>query len=221
MADLSKITLPNGQTYDIKDAVARAAISKHTTYEVVAELPTASSATLDSIYLVPISSSDAPNNAYKEYITIRQGEDPNYTYKWEQIGTTEVDLSDYSHTGHTHTYTKVGANTNDAKITPTGTVSQPAITVAVTNTSDADITPYSMSSAGSYTASNYTPEDYIVTDEVLIITKSSYTKESVTLPSRVQMKISASSSQPTFTGDELTHSHGIPTSTGTSGTNSK
>ena len=450
MADISKLALPNGTIYDIKDAVARAAISKHTTYQVVAELPIASAETLDAIYLVRnttsgdevetrdhvinnITSEDLqtnggvsysvddvshivsvnegnsstdpsgsycyvtselileggvayrltglitedtvynPNNVtiewqvvevtssgekvvatdsqgygdtfkakantnylvrlyvgygmsfmedtefpmptlyqasyvthdyYDEYITLRSGDYPNYTYAWEHIGSTQGDFANYSRQGHTHTVTtNVSVENHSYKpagtvsqptfngtkatisvsgtpegtvskptftgtqgsvsvsgkatgtvskptftgtegnlsvsgtaegtilltrsasgdgedITPEGTVSTPTITPTVKNTSGTVITPYSMSSAGSYTASqwtagsytasSYTPETYTVNDEVLTITASSYTKEtvtmptytkeSVTLPSRTQMVITATSSQPTFTG---------------------
>lgn len=58
--------------------------------EVVSTLPTASANTMYKIYLVP-----APNsfnqNVKDEYITLQNGS--NYT--WEQIGSTEIDLSSY------------------------------------------------------------------------------------------------------------------------------
>lgn len=75
-------------------------------------LPTASADTMGAIYLVP-NSGTAPN-VKDEYITVRSGTDPNFTYAWELIGTTEVDLSNYVQKGtysssagssHTHTAT--------------------------------------------------------------------------------------------------------------------
>lgn len=58
--------------------------------EVVNTLPTASANTMYKIYLIP-----APNsfnqNVKDEYITLQNGS--NYT--WEQIGSTEIDLSSY------------------------------------------------------------------------------------------------------------------------------
>ena len=63
---------------------------KQFTYESVGTLPTASASTMNKIYLVP-SSSSATQNIKDEYITIQDGS----TYKWEQIGSTAVDLSGY------------------------------------------------------------------------------------------------------------------------------
>lgn len=57
---------------------------------VVATLPTASAETMGKIYLVP--SSDAKTqNVKDEYITWLDGT----VYKWEKIGSTQIDLSDY------------------------------------------------------------------------------------------------------------------------------
>lgn len=52
----------------------------------------ASEETFHKIYLVPATGSAG---AYAEYITIRSGEAGSYSYAWEKIGTTEVDLADY------------------------------------------------------------------------------------------------------------------------------
>lgn len=65
------------------------------TYEVAAELPTASANTMYIIYLVPSTQSGVSQNAKSEYITIRSGVEGSYTYSWEKIGDTEVDLSGY------------------------------------------------------------------------------------------------------------------------------
>lgn len=63
-------------------------------YETVASLPTASADTMYKIYLVP-STNSATQNAKDEFITIRSGSEGSYTYAWEQIGSTTVDLSNY------------------------------------------------------------------------------------------------------------------------------
>lgn len=60
--------------------------------KVVASLPTASADTMYSIYLV---SKGEGKTGYTEHITLRSGEEGAYTYTWEEIGDTEVDLSDY------------------------------------------------------------------------------------------------------------------------------
>lgn len=62
----------------------------------VAELPEASAATFGlKIYLVP-SPNPAVENMKDEFITTRSGEEGAYTYAWEQIGSTAVDLSNYA-----------------------------------------------------------------------------------------------------------------------------
>lgn len=66
-------------------------------YEVVTELPEASESTLHKIYLVP---ADNPKikNVKDEFITIDNGASAETRYTWEQIGSTEIDLSAYSTT---------------------------------------------------------------------------------------------------------------------------
>lgn len=59
-------------------------------YEVVQSLPQASEETTNMIYLVP-SSNQGGNNYKDEYITINEGNQ----YKWELIGSTNIDLSEY------------------------------------------------------------------------------------------------------------------------------
>lgn len=61
---------------------------------VVQSLPTASASTMEKIYLVP-SPNPVTQNVKDEYITVRSGSEGSYTYSWEQIGTTAVDLSGY------------------------------------------------------------------------------------------------------------------------------
>ena len=53
----------------------------------------ASADTMYKIYMVP--SGDAAAGSYVEYITIRSGEAAAYTYKWEAIGNTKMNLSGY------------------------------------------------------------------------------------------------------------------------------
>lgn len=64
------------------------------TYIVVSELPTASAETMGIVYLVP-SEDPQTQNVKDEYITIRSGVEGSYTYSWEQIGSTAIDLSGY------------------------------------------------------------------------------------------------------------------------------
>lgn len=112
MADISKITLPSGNTYDIKDAVAREAIAggvsfivswNGTSTPVVADIPagvtvtyngttytgtmSANSSQLGAFYLV--RSSDTATDIYSEYVAV--GTTGSKT--WEKLGDTTIDLS--------------------------------------------------------------------------------------------------------------------------------
>ena len=68
------------------------------TFDVVvlgdAELPTASADTYHKIYLKTATGTGA-QNVYKEYITVRSGVEGAYTYSWELIGDTAIDLTGY------------------------------------------------------------------------------------------------------------------------------
>ena len=115
MADISKITLPSGNTYDIKDATARQLISGGVVFTVawdgvstptIANIPAgvvvtysstdytgtmaAAAGTMGTFYLVKTGTG---TNKYDEYVTVRTGTSGSYTYSWEKLGTQEVDLS--------------------------------------------------------------------------------------------------------------------------------
>lgn len=68
------------------------------TFDVVvlgdAELPTASADTYHKLYLKTATGTGA-QNVYKEYITVRSGVEGAYTYSWELIGDTAIDLTGY------------------------------------------------------------------------------------------------------------------------------
>ena len=101
MADISKITLPSGTTYNIKDSTARSeieAIAKAgLVFKIVETLPTASADTMGIVHLV--SHSHATGDTYDEFLTIKGGTEASPTYTWERIGNTDVDLSGYAEKG--------------------------------------------------------------------------------------------------------------------------
>ncbi len=129
MAYISKITLPNSSTYDIKDTSAWNEIG--TLYSMINEisgvglvitkvdaLPAASQETLGKIYLI----SDTTHNPstydiYDEYITIDNGEQATIRYTWEKIGNTDVSLDNYSAKGHKHSINKTTSNLNVLALT--------------------------------------------------------------------------------------------------------
>ena len=57
------------------------------------ELPTAGVNTMYILYLKPDVNAEA--GAYLEYITVRSGAEGAYTYTWEQIGSTEMDVTGF------------------------------------------------------------------------------------------------------------------------------
>ena len=73
------------------DSAIQAAVSGE--FVVAQSLPAASAETMHKIYFIPNGGS--AGNTKDEYITVRSGSAGSYTYTWEQIGTTEIDLSGY------------------------------------------------------------------------------------------------------------------------------
>lgn len=227
MANLTRIQLPNGVIYDIVDAGARDLIKLGIRYKIVSKLPDASADTMGIIYLLPVESKVA-EDVCEEYFTVANDDTEPITYRWERIGSTKIDLSDYSKKSHNHTVTSnvtlTGASYtpngnvsgtftgNEVNIavtgTPTGTISTPNITIKSDETGTvSDL--YSMDTNGDYRKSAFnagtTPITMEVSNEILIISNGiapSYTPESVTLPRR--KKIALTANNPTFTGDELT-----------------
>ena len=111
---ISKITLPNGQTYDIKDQEARDLIEElvsaglklkkstnaaDTPYgviwydhgtEIVGTLQ-AASADHSYIFLVP-DSTESGASKYIEYVTLNEGTEATPSWVWEALGSTDIDI---------------------------------------------------------------------------------------------------------------------------------
>ena len=112
MAEISRITLPSGNTYDLKDAVARQMIAGGISFilaytggvPVVANIPAgvvvkyqgtdyvgtlvASADTVAKFYLIKSTTQVEVLDVYDEYATIQDGD----TYFWEKIGDTALDI---------------------------------------------------------------------------------------------------------------------------------
>lgn len=181
MAEISKITLPSGSSYDLKDAVARDAIGRLNSFEYkvctsVSDTPqgvtwksgsttitgtlVASSSTLNKIYLVP--SENGTKDIFDEYITVNT---TGSTYVWEMFGNTDVHLSDLG--------ALAKKNSASGSYTPEGTVSQPTFTGTEKSVSVSG-TPSGTISVGSGTA-NYTPSG-TVSAPTIHVTPSTVTK---------------------------------------------
>lgn len=132
---------------------------------VVSELPTASADTMGKIYLVAISGSGTNN--YAEYVTVRTGTSPNYSYNWEKFGEVSgsglsVDWGDitnkpssFTPASHTH-----GNLSNDGKL---GTTSGKPV---ITTTGGAITTGSFGSTAGTFAEGNHTHSGYTTTSDV-------------------------------------------------------
>ena len=93
------------ETYSASQVDQMLAAIRQFQYEAVQTLPTPSAQTVGKIYLVP-STDPQTQNTKDEYITLTITEEGTTTYAWEQIGSTDIDLTNY--------YTKTQA---DAAIT--------------------------------------------------------------------------------------------------------
>ncbi len=165
MAEISKITLPSGNTYDIKDATARQMISggvsfiiawDGTTTPVADNIPagvvvtynetqytgtlSADSATAGAFYLVKSSSTPSSQtlDIYDEYVPIGTAGSKS----WEKIGDTQLNLTDVVtdvtlNKQVTDVVTGYSSPTSKSVIGASATfsVTQPTITVTPTTTS--------------------------------------------------------------------------------------
>lgn len=180
MPDISKITLPSGTTYDIKDAVARQMAGHGVSFTICTQASNtpygvtwdddgttitgtlvASEDTEGTFYLVPMHTET--KDIYAEYVTIEDGEN----FDWEKIGTTDIDLSNLGDLAY--------KDTASASYTPAGTVSQPTFSGS-SLTSTGTFTPsgsvsaptISVSSAGS-TATIHNPTKATVATAVTAV----------------------------------------------------
>lgn len=154
MADISKITLPSGTTYDIKDQVAREAIAGGVSFiiawdgastPVPANIPAGVKVTYNDVEYTGtlsaettgsgthaqtgafyfVKSGTQPNDFYSEYVPVGT-EGSKY---WEKLGDTQIDLSDV--------VTDVSLSKQTATVigsSATFTVTQPTIGLALGNT---------------------------------------------------------------------------------------
>lgn len=202
MADISKITLPSGTTYDIKDGVAREMISGLS--GAMHYLGTTTTSITDGASTNPISiggkSVTAKNGDVVIYST-REYVFSDSDSKWHEFGSTgslkALAFKDSASGNHTPSgsvsqpsFTGTEA-TISSSYTPAGTVSAPTITVTPNTTTVNSIT--AVGSLPNWTAS--------VADETLTIGWSAGTLPTKGSNTTVATGIkSATASQPTFSG---------------------
>ena len=238
MADISKITLPNGTTYEIKDAKARAAIggvtgAMHyigTTTTALSDGSTANPITIDGSSVTPASGDVAIYGSSEFVWSETEG-------KWREFGSTgslkalafkDSASASYTPSGSVSQPNFVGTKaTISADFTPEGKVSAPDINVTMNTTG---IKPFG--SAGTLPTCTLPALTASVSDETLVLVWSEGSFSAGTLPSAgasvtVATGVkSATASAPTFTGTEGTASAeytpqgtvGKPTFTGTNAT---
>lgn len=145
--------------YNVKDTEARTrlealdALVQSGVQIVIAEsLPTASADTMGKIYFIP-HTHEGSNDIYDEYLTFNAGSEGEPNYKWEKIGNTDIDLSDYSKKTHTHAVVP-NVTITGASYTPAGNVTLPSFSSSYSGTNAAVAT---VTSAGTgYTITNGT-----------------------------------------------------------------
>ena len=119
MPDISRIKLPSGNYYDIKDAVAREMISGGVSFIVgwdgtgtpdATKIPAGVKVTYNSteytgtlavasaqagaFYLIKSSTQAGVKDAYDEYVVVKPDTSDSTTWYWEKIGDTQIDLTD-------------------------------------------------------------------------------------------------------------------------------
>lgn len=238
MADISQIKLPDGQTYDIKDTIARNtlnAITDNGTFVIAwngsstptpANIPkdievvynnqtytgtlAGSSDTLKKFYLVKSAHSvNGISDIYDEYITIDHGASAATRYTWEKIGNTQIALS--SIVSNVTTTTKKLNTTTITGVSGSTTASK------VTITGDA---PQSVAT-GATTANNSTDawlKGWSVSNELLTlsgVSLTTVTPQSVSA-SNVTVPKAASSATTVATGGVSDNGSGASIVTGIS-----
>ena len=226
MADISKIVLPSGSVYNIKDEVARQMASDALSFTVCTDASTtpkdvtwndhgttvtgtlvASEDTTSSFYLVPFTTA-AGKDIFSEYVTVKQGN----VYSWEKIGTTDIDISNLGDLAYKDTasgnYTPEGtvsqptfsgdSLTSTGSFTPEGSVSQPSFT-GTSGSVSVSGTPSGTISVGSGTA-NYTPEGSVAAPTITVTpsTASKYVADSASGGGAVTPGSAASCTLPTL-----------------------
>lgn len=91
--------------------------------EVTDNKGTASSSTMNKLYLTPESTSEH-NDSYEIFVTVRTGTTGNYSYTWEKVDKARINLTGYSLDTHVHGNLtrdgKIGTNSDNFITTGTG-----------------------------------------------------------------------------------------------------
>lgn len=206
MAEISKITLPSGTTYDLKDATARAAIVGGTSFLGITttELTDGSEVTTIVVGGQDVTAVNGGMAIYQSKEFVYSSSDS----KWHEFGDT-TDLGDlaykdsasgnYKPEGTVSKPTFTGnAMTSTGSFTPDGTVSKPTFT-GTKGTVNVSGTPAGTISVGTGSA-NYTPAGSVAAPTVTVTPASStgYVASSATGGGAVTAGTAASATMPTL-----------------------
>lgn len=206
MADISKITLPSGTTYNIKDAKARediaaieSAIAGGVTFMGETTTPLTDGSTVSVIVI-------NGNNvtALKGYLVVYEGSEFVFD------GTKWIELGDLSALGQ-FAWVDVG----HASYTPAGTVSQPTftgsssnVTITVTDNTSGNYQPKGTVSQPTFTGSSTTSSGKFTPEGSVTVTTNGTTNRTATVSpassGTATYTPEGSVTQPTFSGSSLT-----------------
>ena len=174
MPEISKITLPSGTTYDIKDATARSAIAGGTSFLGITTTPLTDGASTSPIVI------DNENvNAINGGIAIYENKEFIYSSsdsKWHEIGDT-TDLGDLAY-----------KDTASGSYTPAGTVSQPtftgsssSVTITATDSTSGNYQPKGTVSQPTFTGSETTSTGSFTPAGSVTVTTNATTNKTATV----------------------------------------
>lgn len=213
MAQISKITLPSGSTYDLKDAWARSQISALVGGDAIVFKGISSTALVDGETQKPtVDGSQVNPTAGQLYFYGTQEFVWGSDGKWHELGSLD-NLGDLAY-----------KDSAQGKFTPAGTVSQPTFTGGlspvrlqikqVSRAADPELVtqyqPAGTISGGTFTGSNTTfSGKFTPAGNVTTTTATTSNKTATVSPASsgtATYTPAGSVSQPTFTGDSLTSS---------------
>lgn len=203
MPDISKITLPSGTTYDIKDATARSQIAALTGGDAILFVGVSSTALTDGGNETPTVNNETVTPATGQLFFYGTHE---YIYgsdsKWHELGSLE-NLGSLAY-----------KNSASGSVTAAGSVAAPTISVATAGTTDtiknptaATVAKTVVAAAPGTTAPDNNLTYYSVSNETLSLYQLGYTTGDSITTSNVTVKTgdaTYTASAPAFTGTAVT-----------------
>lgn len=237
MAEISKITLPSGNTYNLKDATAREMISGGVSFIVawdgaaaptVANIPKGvvvtysgqsytgtmepAAAQAGAFYLVKSSTQKGVLDTYDEYVPVGNGTSKS----WEKIGDTQLDLSDLGDLAYKDSVALTKSTVS--AVTSVSVSTQPTVTVTPTkdNVLGADTT-FKVTQP-TITQGAKTTDSVLGADTTFTVTQPTVTQGTKTTDNVLGADTSFTVTQPTITVTPTTTKVAGITSTGTAST---